>query len=56
VVLQRYRGELTLLGSRSEGMGAIGSDMGGQSGDMSAEPMSPPPMAGGDNLDDDIPF
>ncbi|MGB1399181.1 MAG: single-stranded DNA-binding protein [Candidatus Puniceispirillaceae bacterium] len=56
VVLQRYRGELTLLGSRSEGMGAIGSDMGGQSGDMSADPMSPPPMAGGDNLDDDIPF
>ena len=56
VVLQRYRGELTLLGSRAEGMGAIGSDMGGQSGDMSADPMSPPPMAGSDNLDDDIPF
>jgi single-strand DNA-binding protein len=56
VVLQRYRGELTLLGSRAEGMGAIGSDMGGQSGDMSADPMSPPSMAGGDNLDDDIPF
>src|SRR6056300_993156 len=32
VVLQRYRGELTLLGSRSEGMGAIASDMGGQPG------------------------
>ena len=45
VVLQRYRGELTLLGSRAEGMGVIGSDMGGQSGDMSADPMSPPPMA-----------
>ena len=56
VVLQRYRGELTLLGSRAEGMGAISSDMGGQSGDMSANSMSPPPMAGGDNLDDDIPF
>ena len=56
VVLQRYRGELTLLGSRAEGMGAIGSDMGVQSGDMNADPMSPPPMAGGDNLDDDIPF
>ena len=56
VVLQRYRGELTLLGSRSEGMGAIASDMGGQPGNTSADPASPPPMAGGDNLDDDIPF
>ena len=59
IVLQRYRGELTLLGSRQEGMGggAIGSDMGGSPPAMSSgEQMSPPPLAGGDNLDDDIPF
>ncbi len=64
VVLQRYRGELTLLGSRQEGMsgGAIGNDMGGgnmgggQPAASSSAQMSPPPLAGGDNLDDDIPF
>ena len=58
VVLQRYRGELTLLGSRQEGMGAVASDMGGASQPASSAggQMSPPPLAGGDNLDDDIPF
>ena len=59
IVLQRYRGELTLLGSRQEGMGggAIGSgDMSGGQPASSSEQMSPPPLAGGDNLDDDIPF
>ncbi len=58
IVLQRYRGELTLLGSRQESMGgAIASDMGGvQPAMASNEQMSPPPLAGGDNLDDDIPF
>jgi single-strand DNA-binding protein len=59
IVLQRYRGELTLLGSRQEGMGggAIGSgDMGGGQPASPSEQMSPPPLAGGDNLDDDIPF
>ena len=59
IVLQRYRGELTLLGSRQEGMGggAIGSgDMGDGQPASRGEQMSPPPLAGGDNLDDDIPF
>ena len=57
VVLQRYRGELTLLGSRQEGMGALGSDMGASPPASSGGgQMSPPPLAGGDNLDDDIPF
>ena len=59
IVLQRYRGELTLLGSRQEGMGggAIGSgDMSGGQPASFSEQMSPPPLAGGDNLDDDIPF
>jgi single-strand DNA-binding protein len=57
VVLQRYRGELTLLGSRQEGMGTIGNDMGAsQPASSGGGQMSPPPLAGGDNLDDDIPF
>jgi single-strand DNA-binding protein len=60
VVLQRYRGELTLLGSRGESSGAIGMDspagqnaMGG-SGVTSGNAI--PPMASGEDLDDDIPF
>ena len=60
VVLQRYRGELTLLGSRNEGNAAMPSSGGmdqigmGTSGVTSGSAM--PPMAGGDDLDDDIPF
>ena len=64
VVLQRYRGELTLMGSRGGDGGAIS---GGMSGGMSgggapafggaqSSPSSPPPMAGGDDMDDEIPF
>ncbi len=70
VVLQRYRGELTLLGGRNEGAGGgYGDSMGGSSygggqpamsqggmGGGSTAPASPPPMHGGDAIDDDIPF
>ena len=64
VVLQRYRGELTLLGGRGDSGG--GSYGGGDSaGGSSSSPdsglggsnnaaTSPPPMR--DDLDDDIPF
>jgi single-strand DNA-binding protein len=59
VVLQRFRGELTMLDSRGEGGGAGGggfgdyepqSDYGGSSG---AEPAA---ARGGADLDDEIPF
>jgi single-strand DNA-binding protein len=64
VVLQRYRGELTLLGGRGDsGGGSYGSgDSGGGSssspdsglGSTNNAATSPPPMR--DDLDDDIPF
>ena len=64
VVLQRYRGELTLLGSRNEGAAALPSDSGAMQGGMGAGMGAAgvtsggaiPPMAGADDLDDDIPF
>ena len=60
VVLQRYRGELTLLGSRNEGAAALSSDSGAMPSGIGAAGMTSgagvPPMAGSDDLDDDIPF
>ena len=71
VVLGRFRGELTLLGGRSEGAGAgggYGDSMGGGYGGgggsapssgqapAASAPATPPPMHGGDAPDDDIPF
>ena len=70
VVLQRYRGELTLLGGRGDAAGggfgdSAGGNMGGGSYGTGATaaapsapvaPATPPPMHGGDNIDDDIPF
>jgi len=60
VVLQRYRGELTLLGSRNEGGAAFPSDSGPAQTGMGAAGVTSggaiPPMAGADDLDDDIPF
>jgi len=64
VVLQRFRGELTLLGGRGDsgGFGGGGQEMYGDSmGSASASgggggQSSPPPMRGGNDMDDDIPF
>ena len=70
VVLQRYRGELTLLGARGDAAGGgFGDSAGGNMGgggygtgapaaapSAPAAPATPPPMHGGDNIDDDIPF
>ena len=59
MVLQRYRGELTLLGSRNEGSAAMPSSEGSDQIGMGASGMTSgsamPPMAG-DDFDDDIPF
>ena len=57
VVLQRYRGEMTLLGSgaRSDTGQTPLSDSSLTSGGISTG-SSAPPMAVGDGLDDDIPF
>ncbi len=55
VVLQRYRGELTMLGGRSDSAG--GGDYGG-SGEMSASGTAPDAIGSGTgaDLDDEIPF
>lgn len=66
VVLQRYRGELTMVGGRNDGasmdgggysMPSSGGDSYGGGGASSggSQPPSAPPMRGND-LDDDIPF
>ncbi|MBY0612281.1 MAG: single-stranded DNA-binding protein [Beijerinckiaceae bacterium] len=60
IVLQRYRGELTILDSRNGGEGGAIDDMsgGGYSKPVSSE-RRPQPAASSkyaDNLDDDIPF
>ena len=68
VVLQRYRGELTLLDSRGGGGGSsaggdygaeggsVGYGGGGASGGMGGGSGRAPAPAGGGHLDDDIPF
>lgn len=67
VVLQRYRGELTLLGGRGDsggggsygggdsGAGSSSGNDGGYGGSASTA-SSPPPMRDSNDLDDDIPF
>ena len=67
VVLQRYRGELTLLGGRGDsgggssygggdsGAGSSSGSDGGYGGGASTS-TSPPPMRDSNDLDDDIPF
>ena len=62
VVLQRFRGELTLLGGRGEssGMGDAGGYGNNQGGYDQSLPndgqSSPPPMRSSNDMDDDIPF
>ena len=59
VVLQRFRGELTMLDSRGGGGGGIGGsspdDM-GSSGQGSSGGMGGRPSGGASDLDDEIPF
>ena len=59
IVLQRYRGEMTFLGGRSDSAqlpadDGMGSGFDGGGGVSTGT--TPPPMAGSDNIDDDIPF
>lgn len=65
VVLQRYRGEITMLDSRSEGGGGGGGYGGGQGGDNYNQdggnqgggvPSGGAPSGGVGDLDDEIPF
>ena len=64
VVLQRYRGELTLLGGRGDSVTGDGGFGGGSnnypSQSTDSAPLSgvstPPPMRESSDLDDDIPF
>lgn len=59
VVLQRYRGELTMLGGRDSGGGApmgMDNDYNQAPAAAPAGNLPEPPMAGGSDLDDDIPF
>lgn len=66
IVLQRFRGELTLIGGRGDDMGGGGSYGGGGGGGASSgggssggESSSGPASGGGgglDDLDDEIPF
>jgi single-strand DNA-binding protein len=54
VVLQRYRGELTMLDRRGEGGGDYGSSSSGGGGYAKSEPAMA--SGGGGDLDDEIPF
>jgi len=63
VVLQRFRGELTLLGGRADttlGISDSGAFGGGQTTydqtPSNGGQANPPPMRSGNDIDDDIPF
>lgn len=67
VVLQKYRGELTMLDGRNDRQGAGGGDVGyggGYGGGQGGQSMpqggpqdrGPAPAIGGGDIDDDIPF
>lgn len=61
VVLQRYRGELTMLDSRSEGGGGYGGGQGGGNYNQDTNqgggaPSGGAPSGGVGDLDDEIPF
>ena len=53
VVLQRFRGELTMLDGKGGGPGGVG---GGDMGEGFSEPAAGGRSGGGGDLDDDIPF
>ena len=55
VVLQRYRGELTMLDSRGDSTGAGGGDYGSAEG-FGGSDEAPAAAAGSADLDDEIPF
>jgi single-strand DNA-binding protein len=54
VVLQRYRGELTMLDGRGDSGG--GASPTAEFAADSGGPSNPPPRKGGSHLDDEIPF
>ncbi len=57
IVLQNYRGELTLLGGRGDNDSGSTGDSGGNMPQASAPSSdAPPPAPSGSDLDDDIPF
>ena len=56
VVLQRFRGELTMLDGKGGGGPGAGGGGGGDMGEGFSEPASGGRSGGGGDLDDDIPF
>ena len=63
VVLQRFRGELTLLGGRADTTAGImdsggfgGGEVGYDQTPKTSGQASPPPMRSANDIDDDIPF
>lgn len=56
VVLQRYRGELTMLGSRGDNSASAGAISGQQQMGGVSSGSTPPPMVSDNGIDDDIPF
>ncbi len=56
VVLRPYKGELTLLDSRSEGGGGYSDDRGGYDGDYGSSSGGGRPAPASNDLDDEIPF
>ena len=56
VVLQRYRGELTMLDGRQDGGGGGYSDDGGSGGGFGGSGSGGGGPSGGGDLDDEIPF
>lgn len=56
VVLNRFRGELTMLDSRSGGGGDFDGGSGGGGGGDFGEPSGGGPAPSGGDLDDEIPF
>ena len=56
VVLQRFRGELTLLGGRANGRSDDGDTGRDERGSAGSGAGGPPPVGGPADLDDEIPF